>query len=171
VIALTLSPMMCSRLLHPHRADKVNWETRVMKFIDTRFDRLRTGYQRRLETSLRYTPVTAVFVILIMGSIFLLYRSAKSELAPQEDQSFVLAQATYAPDATLQRKMLYATQAFSVLKSQKEETAIFQIDAPGQSIAGVPLVPRDQRKLSATEVQYALQAKLSTLPAQRFVVF
>ena len=34
VIALTLSPMMCSRLLHAHRADKVNWETRVIEFID-----------------------------------------------------------------------------------------------------------------------------------------
>jgi multidrug efflux pump len=171
VIALTLSPMMCSRLLRPHRADQVNWETRVTQFIDTRFDRLRTGYQRLLESSLRYTPVTAVFVIVIMGCIFLLYRSSKSELAPQEDQGFVLAQATYAPDATLQRKMLYATQAYSILKAQDGQRAIFQIDAPGQSIAGVPLVPRNQRKFGATEIQYALQAKLNTLPAQKFGVF
>jgi len=28
IIALTLSPMMCSRLLHPHRADKLDWESR-----------------------------------------------------------------------------------------------------------------------------------------------
>ena len=39
-----------------------------------------------------------------MVSIFFLYRSSQSELAPQEDQGFVLVQATYAPDATLQRK-------------------------------------------------------------------
>jgi len=115
--------------------------------------------------------VTAVFVIVIMGSIFLLYRSAKSELSPQEDQGFVLAQATYAPDATLQQKVLYATQAYAILKAQEGQRAIFQIDAPGQSIAGVPLVPRDQRKSGATEIQYALQAKLNTLPAQRFGVF
>jgi multidrug efflux pump len=171
VIALTLSPMMCSRLLHANRADKVNWETRVIKFIDARFDRLRRAYQRRLESSLRYTPLTAVFVLIIMGSIFYLYTSSKSELAPQEDQSFVLAQATYAPDATVQRKVLYGTQAYSVFKAQEGEAQIFQIDAPGQSIVGVPLVPRDKRKLSATDIQRSLQTKLSNLPGQRFVVF
>jgi multidrug efflux pump len=171
VIALTLSPMMCSRLLRPHRADRVNWETRVIKFIDDRFDRFRSGYQRRLETSLKYTPVTAVFVFLIIGSILFLYRSSKSELAPQEDQSFVLAQATYSPGATVQRKVLYGAQAFEVIKTQPQEAEIFQIDAPGQSITGIPLVPRDQRKLSATDVQYSLQGKLNKLPAQRFVVF
>ena len=171
VIALTLSPMMCSRLLHGHRADQVDWESRVIKFIDTRFDKIRSGYQRRLESSLRYTPVTAVFVIVIMGSIFLLYRSAKSELAPQEDQGFVLAQATYAANATLTQKALYGDQAYATVRTQPELAAVFQIDAPGQSIAGVPLVPRDQRKLGATEIQYALQAKLNALPAQKFGVF
>jgi multidrug efflux pump len=171
VIALTLSPMMCSRLLRPHRADKVNWETRIIKFIDDRFERLRSSYQRLLENSLRYTPVTAVFVLLIIGAIFLLYRSSKSELAPQEDQGFVLAQATYPPAATLQRKLYYGAQAFEILKAQEGQAEIFQIDAPGTSITGIPLVPRSQRKLSATEIQRALQQKLAKLPAQRFVVF
>ena len=45
------------------------------------------GYQRLLQRSLLYTPVTAVFVLVIMCSIVFLYRSAKSELAPHEDQA------------------------------------------------------------------------------------
>jgi multidrug efflux pump len=171
IIALTLSPMMCSRLLHPHRADKQDWETRVVRFIDTRFERFRVGYQRRLESSLRYTPVTALFVVVIMVSIFLLYRSARSELAPQEDQGFVLAQPTSAPDATLQRKLLFGTQAFDVIKSQQGIMSLFQIDAPGQSFIGVPLVPRNERKLGSTAIQQMLQQKLNTLPAQKFGVF
>ena len=40
VIALTLSPMMCSRLLKPHRADREDWESRIVQFIDARFERL-----------------------------------------------------------------------------------------------------------------------------------
>ena len=171
IIALTLSPMMCSRLLHPHRADKQDWETRIVKFIDARFDRFRTGYQRRLERSLRYTPVTALFVVIIMLSIFLLYRSARRELAPQEDQGFVLAQPTSAPDATLQRKLVSGNQAFDVIKSQPGIMSIFQIDAPGQSFIGVPLVPRGERKLGATELQNILQQDLNKLPAQKFGVF
>jgi multidrug efflux pump len=171
VIALTLSPMMCSRLLHPQRADRQNWETRIVKFIDTRFDRFRAGYQKRLERSLHYTPVTALFVVIIMVSIFLLYRSSRSELAPQEDQGFVLAQPTYAPDSTLQRKILYGDQTFDVLKAEPGVLSIFQIDSPGQSFIGVPLVPRNERKLGSTEIQRDLQQKLNRLPAQKFAVF
>jgi multidrug efflux pump len=171
IIALTLSPMMCSRLLHAQRADRQNWESRIIQFIDTRFDRLRSAYQRRLEASLRYTPVTALFVVVIMVSIVLLYRSARSELAPQEDQGFVLSQPTYAPDATLQRKILYGDQVYNVIKSMDGVLSVFQIDSPGQSFIGVPLVPRNQRKLGSTAIQNILQQKLNKLPAQRFAVF
>jgi multidrug efflux pump len=171
VIALTLSPMMCSRLLHAQKADQNNWEARIIRFIDRRFQWLHDGYQRLLQRSLRYTPVTAAFVVAIIISIALLYRSAQSELAPTEDQSFVLAQATYAPDATLQQKLLFGSQAFSLVNSQPGVSTVFQIDAPGQSITGVPLVPPDQRKFSAIDFQRSLQAALNTLPAQRFAVF
>ena len=44
IVALTLSPMMCSRLLKPHRADDRGWEARLIRLIDRTFDRLRHGY-------------------------------------------------------------------------------------------------------------------------------
>ncbi len=49
--------------------------------------------------------------------------------------------------------------------------SIFQIDAPGQSFIGVPLVPRGERKLGSTEIQQVLQQDLNKLPAQKFGVF
>jgi multidrug efflux pump len=171
VIALTLSPMMSSRLLHAHRTGENDWESRVVKYIDARFERLRAAYQRRLSASLRYTSVTAVFVVVIMVSIFLLYRSSRSELAPQEDQGFVLAQSTYAPNATLQRKLQLSRQAFPVFKAVEGQQRIFQIEAPGQAITGVSLLPRNERKLGATQIQQQLQQSLNSLPGQRFAVF
>ncbi|MDP9083471.1 MAG: efflux RND transporter permease subunit [Pseudomonadota bacterium] len=171
VIALTLSPMMCSRLLQPHRAERDGWESRVTKFIDQRFERLRSRYQRMLETSLKYTPVTAAFVVLIVVSIVLLYRSSRSELAPQEDQGFVLSQATYPPDATLQRKGLYTKQAYSVFKDTPGTIRVFQIEAPGQSMAGLILAPRGERKFGATELQRQLQTDLNSLPGPKYAVF
>jgi multidrug efflux pump len=171
VIALTLSPMMCSRLLHAQRADQNNWESQIIRFIDRRFQHLHDGYQRLLERSLRYTPVTAIFVVVILLSIVFLYRSSKSELAPPEDQSFVLAQATYAPDATLQVKQMYGAQVFSLVKKQPGVFRVFQIDVPGQSIVGIPLVPPNERKFGAIEIQRSLQTALNTLPAQKFAVF
>jgi multidrug efflux pump len=171
VVALTLSPMMCSRLLHAHRADKVDWETRLVKFIDRRFERLHDGYKHMLEKSLRYTPVTALFVIIILVSIVVLYKSSRSELAPQEDQSFVLGIATYPPDATMQRKLTYGRQAYGLLSKQSGENLIFQIEAPGTSFIGVGLVPRGARDESALKIQQDLQLKANTLPGQKLVMF
>ena len=61
IVALTLSPMMCSRLLRPHAPGARDWEARLVGFIDRRFGALHRGYQRWLPGSLNYLPVTAIF--------------------------------------------------------------------------------------------------------------
>jgi multidrug efflux pump len=170
VIALTLSPMMCAKLLKPHRADRDDWESRVVKYIDSRFERLRAWYAKTLEHSLNFTPVTAIFVVVILISIALLYRSAKSELAPQEDQGFMVAQSTAAPNATLQRKLRDGAEAFKVAHRQKGLQDMFQIEFPGSSIAGLVLGPLAERP-SASAIQQALQQGFSTVAGERIVVF
>ena len=171
VIALTLSPMMCSRLLRPHLAADHSLESRVVHFIDRNFEKLRSGYQRWLESSLTMLPVTLTFVVLILGSIVYLYSSAKSELAPQEDQGFVMMQSTSAPNATIEQKTFYGSQTFNILNKIAGRDHIFQIEAPGTSIAGITLVPRDQRKLGATAIQQMLQGQLGGIAGQRIVAF
>jgi multidrug efflux pump len=172
VIALTLSPMMCSRLLKQHRADANDWETRLVRFIDRRFDKLLHWYQGKLERSLNYTPVTAVLVLLVFGAIYYLYGSSKSELAPQEDQSFIIMQATSAPNATLQNRSLYDDESFHFVTANAKPAHIFQIDAPGQSITGIILTPRKQRSAGATDIQQTLQGVAnSALAGQKAGVF
>src|SRR6202041_225412 len=73
IIALTLSPMMTSRLLRPHVAGARDWESRLVGFIDRRFGTLHRGYQRWLAGSLNYLPVTATFALIILGSIYFFY--------------------------------------------------------------------------------------------------
>ena len=70
IIALTLSPMMCSRLLRPHHAGATGLEARIVHFIDTSFERVRGIYARTLHASLDYVPVTAVFALIVLGSIY-----------------------------------------------------------------------------------------------------
>jgi multidrug efflux pump len=171
VIALTLSPMMCSRLLKPHRPDAHDWETRLVKYIDRRFEKLLHWYQNKLERSLRYTPVTAVLVVLVLGCIYFMYSSAKSELAPQEDQSFLIAQFTSAPNATLQGKSIYDAAAFDAVSAVAHPDHVFQIDTPGQGLMGMILPARDKRKLGANELQQRLSQSLGGLAGQKTAVF
>ncbi|QBB71251.1 multidrug efflux protein [Pseudolysobacter antarcticus] len=171
IVALTLSPMLCARLLKTHQSDRSGWEERLTDFIDRRFDEIRRPYQRMLHDSLNFLPVTVVFALIILGSIYFLYGGAKSELAPQEDQGIVIAFSSSAPNATLQQRQLYSRAVYDTFKKYDEMDHVFQIDAPGQSIAGMVLKPWDARKATASELQPKIQTDLSGIAGSRISVF
>ena len=171
VIALTLSPMMCSRLLKPHRPGGKDWESRVVRYIDARFEKLLHWYQGKLEKSLSYTPVTAVLVLVVLGCIYFMYSTSKSELAPQEDQGFILMQATSAPNATLEGKSLYDKQAYDIAMSAASPEHVFQITSPGQVIMGLALVSREKRKYGTNDLQQTLSKRFTAIAGQKIAVF
>jgi multidrug efflux pump len=170
IVALTLSPMMSARMLRSH-AQTGGWQLRLIEFIDRSFERLRSRYERLLNGSLDYLPVTAVFALLILGSIYFLYGGAKSELAPQEDQGVLIASSTPAPNATLDQKLLYSKQTYGLMTKFPETAHVFQIDAPGVSIAGMVLKPWDQRTRTADKLQPLLQQQLNTVAGERVAAF
>ncbi len=168
VIALTLSPMMCSRLLKSHGGAGPG---RLVVFVDRQFDRLRRRYASMLHGSLNYMPVTGVFSAIILGSIYFLYAGAKTELAPQEDQGLVITQSITAPDSTLQQRQMYSRQVFETFMTHPETAHVFQLDVPGQSIAGDVFKPWDQRTRTSNAVQPELQQELGHVSGARIVAF
>jgi multidrug efflux pump len=172
IVALTLSPMMCGFLLKPRaQAQARGWSDRLTSVIDRVFSRLQGSYQRRLRGSLRTMPVTLLFAALVIGSIYFLYGSASSELAPQEDQGVVILLPTSAPDATLQQEELFGDQVQSILEKIPEADQTFQVISPNFSISGVTLKPWDQRRRDATAIQQELQNQLSAVAGQEIVAF
>jgi multidrug efflux pump len=171
IVALTLSPMMCSRLLKPHSAEAHGWEARLIRFIDRSFDRLRRGYARWLHGSLNYLPVTAVFAVIVLGSIYFLYSTTKSELAPQEDQGVIITLQTAAANATLEQRLMYSKQVFDVFMSHPETDHVFQLEVPGQSIAGMVLKPWDQRTQTTNQLAPILQQQLNKIAGAQIVAF
>ena len=99
IVALTLSPMMCSRLLKPHAEGDRGWEARLIRVHRPRAS---TGCAAAIRggctAASNYLPVTAVFAVIVLGSIYFLYGATKSELAPQEDQGVIITFATAAPN-------------------------------------------------------------------------
>ncbi|MHB8453734.1 MAG: efflux RND transporter permease subunit [Acidiferrobacterales bacterium] len=171
IVALTLSPMMCSRFLRDYDDDS---QHRFVKFVDTRFERLRLYYQSRLHGSLNYLPVLGVFAAIILVSIYFLYASSKSELAPQEDQGVIISLITGAPTATLQQTQLYSRQVYKIYASFPETAHVFQIDGINglnSGIAGMVLKPWGDRKRTADELQPLVQNDLNQIAGARAVAF
>ena len=86
IVAVTLSPMMCSLLLRREMT-----QGRFARLIDRMFSRLAEAYGRRLDRSLDYRPITALFVAAIFVALGFMYLHTGKELAPEEDQGVLFA--------------------------------------------------------------------------------
>ncbi|HEY8553894.1 MAG TPA: efflux RND transporter permease subunit [Burkholderiales bacterium] len=169
VVALTLSPMMCSRLLAA--------ETRkapLLAALDRGFGRLRTAYARSLGTTLDSMPVVLVFAGIVLAATYFLYASASSELAPEEDQGVLISQLTAAPNATLDQTVASAEEVYRVYRAFPETSHVFQVmgfPTLNQGFSGMVLHPWDDRARTAAELQPLVQAELDRIAGARVSVF
>jgi multidrug efflux pump len=171
IIALTLSPMMCSRLLKPRATGRTGWQDRLVDIIERTFAVVRRSYERLLHGSLNYIAVTATFAVLVLGSIYFLYTTSRSELAPQEDQGVVITSSTPAPNATLQQRLLYSQKVYQIFAGYAETGHVFQIDSPARTIAGMVLKPWDERSRTSNQLQPVVQHDLNSIAGVRVVAF
>src|SRR5438477_3107587 len=86
IVAVTLSPMMCSLLL-----TRTMTQGRFARIIDNTFSRLAQWYGTRLEHSLDYRPVTALFAAAVFVALGFMYLNTSKELAPEVDQGVLFA--------------------------------------------------------------------------------
>lgn len=162
IIALTLSPMMCSKFLTRAAANNQGF----VAYLDRTFDTLRQYYHRKLHNALDNLPVIRVFAIIILASIYFLYTTSKSELAPQEDQGIIISQLTAAPNASLGQTQLYSREIYKIFKSFPETARIFELDGVtglNTSITGMLLKPWDERSRTSNQLQPLVQDKLSKI--------
>jgi multidrug efflux pump len=171
IVALTLSPMMCSRLLTQRNRVRPGWQDRLMDFIDRNFDRARGIYERMLKSSLNTISVSVVFSAIIIVSLPLLFLSAPTQLAPDEDEGVIGNLATPAANATLDQKALYAKQIYDVLHLYPEDYILFQIITTGPFISGMVMKPWDERGRTTLEMQPLVQADMNKIAGARVVSF
>jgi multidrug efflux pump len=169
IVALTLSPMMCSRLFKPEQESG-----RFVQAIDHVFEGVRSRYQRVLASLLKTWPVLVAMGALLFVLWGLMMMMAQQELAPEEDQGIVLSQVVGAPTATAEQMLTYADQVFKVAKGTPEYKQMFQITGYptiNSGLGGVIFRPWDQRSRSAHDIQNELQAKWNKIAGARVAAF
>ena len=171
VIALTLSPMMCSRLLKVPDPQSKSWQDRLALFLEKSFDFVHRHYERLLVSSLEYLVVTAVMSVIVLGAIFFFYSTSKFELAPTEDQGVLISLSYDNPTATLAQRELYANQTFDVFNSFTQTDHVFQINTPSLIIGGMVLKAWDQRALTAMQLQPRVQQKMNHIAGAQIAMF
>ncbi len=88
VIALTLSPMMCSKLLRPPPPEGTFSFARV---LDRVFDFFRRIYSRVLVRSLNFRALTILVLVGVLALTAIMFVTTPRELAPEEDQGVIFA--------------------------------------------------------------------------------
>jgi multidrug efflux pump len=169
IVALTLSPMMCSALLKPHST-----EGKFAKKVDATFKKLEDWYGRKLATSLDYRPITAMVGIVVLGLVAFLFMNTRQELSPAEDQGAVLAQIQAPKYANIDYTMAYAHKLDQMLAEFPEARSRFILMGQGganSGIAALDMVPWDKRDRSAMEIQPELQGKLNALDGVKGFAF
>jgi multidrug efflux pump len=159
IVAVTLSPMMCSLLLRRGAAEKG-----FAHLLDRGFNGLANWYGRRLERSLDYRPVTALFAVAIFVALGFMYMNTKKELAPEEDQGVLFAVTKTPQYANLDYQNIYGEELDGELGSFPEADLRFVVNGnpgPNLGIAGMILKPWEERSRSAQAIKPLLQAKLS----------
>jgi multidrug efflux pump len=162
IVALTLSPMMGSRLLR-----EGDTERGFAGMINRHFEKVRNLYGRTLAGTLNYRPVVLTLWVLVVLLIVPFYMLSMRELAPSEDQGVVFSVIQAAPNATLDQNKLFSQQVFNVFNSKPEHDSIFQITTPGGGFGGMVTKPWSQRTKTTKQLLAEVTPPLNAIPGIR----
>jgi multidrug efflux pump len=164
VVALTLSPMMSSKLL---RAGDT--ERGFAGFVNHRFEAVRRAYTRALGWTLEARPVVITLWIIVTLLIVPFYLFSQKELAPAEDQGVVFGIVQAAANSTLDQTKLFADEIYKTFQAIPEHDSTFQIVFPTGGFAGMVVKPWSERKRSSAEIQVEAAAGLSKIAGLRVI--
>src|SRR5438270_5658852 len=164
IVALTLSPMMGSRLLKAGASERgfAGW-------VNRRFESVRRAYTHTLTGTLRYRPVVLTLWAIIAVLIVPFYMFSQRELAPAEDQGVVFGVIQAAPNSTIDQTNLFAKEVYDVYHAFPESQSIFQITSPTGGFGGMVTKPWSERKKTAQQLLVESTGPLSKIAGIRVI--
>ncbi|MCL2916192.1 multidrug efflux RND transporter permease subunit [Shewanella corallii] len=169
IVALTLSPMMCSRMLKSNTQPNA-FERRVESFLEG----LQHKYAKTLDAVMDIKPVIVVFAIIVFLSLPIMFKDIPSQLAPNEDQGVVMMMGTAPSSANLDYIQANMKLVTDIIKEQPESAgslAFVGIPSSNQAMGIAPLVPWSQRDKSQQEMQKIIGEQAKEIPGMAVTTF
>jgi multidrug efflux pump len=162
IVALTLSPFLSSRILHPH-----GQQARLTVLVNRVFDRIRARYATLLDGALtmRWSIVGAS--ILVIAAAWPMYQQSRKELAPIEDQSHVAFFFEASPDASLPAVRRASLDVVEAVKSFPEAEFMWSLSASWGGFGGMSTKYWKDRDRSTEEMYGEIYGAVSQIPTLR----
>jgi len=170
VVALTLSPMLSARAL-----TRFGEPGRFEQGVEHFFQWLAERYRRLLHATLDTVPVTIVFALIVLGSIWFMFTRVPEELAPVEDQGILFVQARGPQTATPEYNEIWARRMVELMREVPEyEDSFLFLGMGGDNstvFGGFKMAPGDERPRTQMEVQPELQQTVANVAGLQVAVF
>jgi len=164
IVALTLSPMMGSKLLRAGASHKG-----LPGIVNRTFEKVRGLYTRLLGGTLQYRPVVLTVWAVVAVLMIPFYMFSMRELAPAEDQGVVFGVIQAAPNATIDQTNLFTKQVYDVYHSFPENGSTFQITTPNGGFGGMVTKPWSQRRKTTQQLLVESTGPLSKIAGVRVI--
>lgn len=172
LVALTLTPMMCSKILKQKKSDNLFYRSSEKVFLS-----LNKGYEWLLDKTLSFPIIIVAIGLAFSAASYSLYKEVPKEFAPTEDRGVFLVVLMAPEGATLNYTRDYLLEVEGELasigpKGTKEIDTLFGVLAPGLSrpspvnfaIAFVVLKPWEERARSQQSIVKEFFPKLLSIP-------
>ena len=158
IIALTLSPMMCSKILSAESSTSGAF----IKRVDALFNQLKTRYQGILHNLLDTRAIMLVFAATVLLILPYLYTHTPKETAPEEDQGFFFVVSSAPQYATINYIEAYTKPFDKIYQSFPETDHYFTINGSTTN-SGIVLKPWSKRSKSQFSMKKPLQEQLDQI--------
>lgn len=170
-IALTLSPMMCSRLLVSPESGR-GFSARYQQKLDHLFERLMIFYKKLLNRVLDLRWLVIVGLVIVAGLGYVTFQSLPNELSPKEDMSAFMVTVKPPPNASFAYINRYSQQVETMLRQFPQvKNVLMMVDPDFGGFGFVILKPWGKRKLSAQQLIKKVMLKAKNIPGVKVGAF
>jgi multidrug efflux pump len=177
LIALTLVPMLTTKLFHDNRLHRSS----LTHFVDRWFRRLADGYEALLRRVMRHPVAVIAFALALFAGSLALVRTIPIEYMPREDRAFAMVMLTAPDGASLDYTFKYVEEAERIMLPDRDKGDMLTVLArSGSWGAGAdvntamlfgPLAEWSERDRSANEIVAGWNRQLADLPGVQAYAF